>query len=79
MSKTTSHSGVPLLKDIPGLGILFRSSSDDHKRVELIVLIHPTVLPNPEDAAIVAVRMNAPSCPPSRRRKRKAVAMKSGG
>jgi general secretion pathway protein D len=52
-SKSTVHSGVPLLKDIPLLGYLFRSSSDTGERVELIVLIHPTVLPTPESAALV--------------------------
>jgi general secretion pathway protein D len=55
-TKSTSHSGVPLLKDIPGLGYLFRSSTDSNQRVELIVLIHPTVLDTPEAAAIVATQ-----------------------
>lgn len=53
-TKSTSHSGVPILKDIPVLGNLFRSSNVDKQRVELIVLIHPTVLPTPEAAALVA-------------------------
>ncbi len=53
-SKNTTHSGVPFLKDIPGLGYLFRSTSVDNQRTELIVLIHPTVLPTPEAAALVA-------------------------
>ena len=49
-----SKSGVPFLQDIPGLGILFRSSSQSSERVELIVLIHPTVLKTPEAAAVQA-------------------------
>lgn len=53
-TKNTSKSGVPYLKDIPGLGLLFRSSTDSHRRVELIVLLRPTVLPSPEAAALVA-------------------------
>ena len=53
-SKTKANSGVPVLKDIPGLGALFRSSSDSIQKVELIVLIRPTVLPTPESAAIAA-------------------------
>ncbi|HZQ47791.1 MAG TPA: secretin N-terminal domain-containing protein [Verrucomicrobiae bacterium] len=53
-SKNTSHSGVPILKDIPVLGYLFRNTSVDKQRKELIVLIHPTVLPTPEAAALVA-------------------------
>jgi general secretion pathway protein D len=53
-TKNVSNAGVPLLKDIPGLGYLFRSSSSDNQRTELIVLIRPTVLPTPEAAAHVA-------------------------
>lgn len=53
-SKNSSHSGVPVLKDIPVLGYLFRNTSVDKTRKELIVLIHPTVLPTPEAAALVA-------------------------
>ena len=52
--KRSSRSGVPLLKDIPILGALFRSSSDEKRRRELIVLIRPTVLQTPEIAAAVA-------------------------
>ncbi|MDB6122239.1 MAG: Type and secretion system protein [Pedosphaera sp.] len=55
-TKSKSKSGVPFLKDIPGLGVLFRSSQDSNKRTELIVLLRPTVLPTPGDAAIVATR-----------------------
>jgi general secretion pathway protein D len=53
-SKTKDKSGVPLLMNIPVLGYLFRSTADTSQRVELIVLIRPTVLPNPEDAALTA-------------------------
>lgn len=51
-TKTKSNGGVPYLKDIPGLGMLFRSSSETVGRVELMVLIRPTVLPTPEVAAL---------------------------
>jgi general secretion pathway protein D len=53
-TKSTSKSGVPLLKDIPGLGYLFRSTADSYERVELVILIRPTVLYTPEQAALVA-------------------------
>lgn len=53
-TKSNSKSGVPILKDIPVLGYLFRSTSASNKRVELIILIRPTVLPTPEAAALVA-------------------------
>jgi general secretion pathway protein D len=53
-SKTSDNSGVPFLKDIPLLGFLFRKTSADATRSELIVLIRPTVLPTPEVAALSA-------------------------
>lgn len=48
---TKSSSGVPLLKDIPLFGALFKNQSSKKNRNELIVLIRPTVLPTPELAA----------------------------
>ncbi len=56
-TKNVGKSGVPYLKDIPGLGVLFRSSTESIQRVELMVLIRPTVLPTPEAAAIAAANM----------------------
>jgi general secretion pathway protein D len=53
-SRTKSNSGVPFLKDVPLLGFLFRSNTDNQDRNELIVLIRPTVLPTPEVAAMAA-------------------------
>jgi general secretion pathway protein D len=53
-TKNSNNSGVPFLKDVPLLGPLFRSSSQDFARSELIVLIRPTVLPTPEVAALTA-------------------------
>jgi general secretion pathway protein D len=51
-TKNNSYSGVPVLMDIPLLGSLFRSTTKNDERTELIVLIRPTVLPNPELAAM---------------------------
>jgi general secretion pathway protein D len=61
--KSDANSGVPFLKDLPLLGVLFRSSSSDETRSELIVLIRPTVLPTPEIAALAATadRRNMPN------------------
>jgi general secretion pathway protein D len=53
-SRSTAISGIPGLMNIPGLGNLFRSTSIQNLRTELIMLIRPTVLPTPETAAIVA-------------------------
>jgi general secretion pathway protein D len=52
--KRRDKSGVPILKDIPGLGVLFRTKKDEAARKELIVLLKATVLKDPEDAAILA-------------------------
>jgi general secretion pathway protein D len=54
--KTKSNSGVPILKDIPLLGALFRQTSSSDNQRELIVLIRPTVLPSPQDAAAQAIK-----------------------
>jgi type II secretory pathway component GspD/PulD (secretin) len=61
-TQTKTKSGVPYLKDIPMLGNLFRSTANTEDRVELIVLLRPTVLPTPEAAASVATaeRRNLP-------------------
>ena len=53
-SRSLAHSGVPWLMDIPVLGNLFKSSATQNGRTELIVLMRPTVLNNPEIAAKVA-------------------------
>jgi general secretion pathway protein D len=53
-TKNNNNSGVPFLKDIPGIGPLFRASHSDSSRNELIVLIRPTVLPTPEIAALAS-------------------------
>jgi len=53
-TKSNSKGGVPILKDIPFLGALFRSTRNSDERSELVVLIRPTVLPTPEAAATFA-------------------------
>jgi general secretion pathway protein D len=53
--KSKSRSGVPLLMDIPLIGNLFTSRSDNKDRDELIVLMRPTVLRSPDIAAAQAV------------------------
>jgi general secretion pathway protein D len=47
---TVSDSGVPLLSSIPVLGRLFGNTTRGSTRTELIVLITPQVINNPEDA-----------------------------
>lgn len=53
-SRSKSKSGVPLLKDIPGLGALFRTTNNQNDRTELILLMRATVLDTPESAAFLA-------------------------
>jgi general secretion pathway protein D len=50
-NRNKSNSGVPVLKDIPLLGALFRSTSRESKRVELLVFMRATVLKTPEAAS----------------------------
>ena len=54
-----SDSGVPFLKDLPLVGPLFRATSKSRNRSELIILIRPTVLPNPADAVLAAKDMKS--------------------
>jgi general secretion pathway protein D len=51
-SKAKDKSGVPVLKDIPILGALFRSKSTSNSRSELVILLHVSVLRSPADASI---------------------------
>ena len=53
-AKNNTESGVPFLKDIPVLGNLFKNNSKQNKRSELLVLIRPTILDTPEEAAIMS-------------------------
>ncbi|MEK7684250.1 MAG: secretin N-terminal domain-containing protein [Verrucomicrobiota bacterium] len=58
--KNTAKEGVPLLKDIPLLGALFRSKSDKSSRAELILLMRVMILKTPDDAAIQASADKSP-------------------
>jgi type II secretory pathway component GspD/PulD (secretin) len=53
-SKNDTKSGIPILKDIPILGALFRTTRNLDTRRELVILIRPTVLQTPEAAAAFA-------------------------
>lgn len=46
-AKSNSETGVPILKDIPILGLLFRSKAKEERNNELIILITPKILRNP--------------------------------
>ncbi len=51
--RTQGNTGIPLLKDIPVLGQLFRTNTRDGARTELIILITPYVISNGNEAAEV--------------------------
>ncbi|MCP5519385.1 MAG: hypothetical protein H7A45_19250 [Verrucomicrobiales bacterium] len=53
-SRSRNNNGVPILKDIPLLGALFRSKSNRSSRSEMVVFIRPTVLTTPQEAAAFA-------------------------
>jgi len=53
-NRSRNVSGVPLLKDIPLLGALFRSKSSKISQSETILLLRPTILSTPEEAAALA-------------------------
>ncbi|WIO73182.1 type II secretion system secretin GspD [Porticoccaceae bacterium LTM1] len=57
--KKVSENGVPFLKDIPGLGLLFSSKSTTKSKTELVVMITPTAISNPKEARDVTEEYKA--------------------
>lgn len=60
LSKEThsgSNAGVPGIKDVPGLGWLFKKDSSSQEFEELLIFITPKILTRPEEAAPVAQGM----------------------
>jgi type IV pilus assembly protein PilQ len=43
-TETTSHKGFPILKDIPGLGLLFGNQSESTVSKELLIFITPKIV-----------------------------------
>ena len=56
-SDNKQSSGVPILRDIPLLGLLFQSKQDNKERKELLVMMQPTVLRTPQLAATHTTEM----------------------
>jgi len=50
-NRTDADSGIPYLKDIPGVGLLFNSQTPSKTRTELLVFITPYVISNDSDSA----------------------------
>jgi general secretion pathway protein D len=58
--KENSDSGVPLLKDIPLLGIAFTSNArKDVRRTELLIIIRPVVLASSADTQAITAEIKA--------------------
>ncbi|MBE7506611.1 MAG: hypothetical protein HS101_10035 [Planctomycetia bacterium] len=54
-TENESESKVPLLGDIPGLGVLFRTTSRTKNRTELLIAMTPTVVRTVEDARRISI------------------------
>ncbi len=54
--ESINQEGVPVLKDVPGLGRLFRSEGRGLKRTNLMVFIRPTIIRDEESARAVTAR-----------------------
>ena len=61
--QTEGVSGIPLLSEIPILGNLFKTTSNNEDRTELLVLLTPRVIRNAQDAAALTeeLRRRIPS------------------
>lgn len=47
-----SSTGIPFFSKVPIIGNLFKATNNSRSKTELVILIKPTVLSSPEDAAI---------------------------
>ncbi|HBS36706.1 MAG TPA: type II secretion system protein GspD, partial [Parvularcula sp.] len=47
---TDSETGVPILKDIPGLGYAFKSRDITKRRTELVIFLTPRIIRTEDDA-----------------------------
>ena len=52
-TRETVHSGLPFLSKIPVIGGAFGTQDTSHKRTELLVLLTPRVVRNPDDAKAI--------------------------
>lgn len=58
--KGSAESGIPILKDIPGVGNLFKTTSKNSKRMERLILITPRVI-NLQDMPAIPPRVDDPA------------------
>jgi general secretion pathway protein D len=58
-SRTKGRTGIPVLKDIPGIGAAFGVDNDEVDRTELMVLISPHVIRSAADADAATDELSA--------------------
>jgi general secretion pathway protein D len=56
-NSSEGNNGIPILKDIPGLGALFSGTTKNNTRTELLVFITPRVMRNQEELRDVSAEM----------------------
>jgi len=52
-NNSRAETGVPLLKDIPLVGQLFRTNTDNNRKTEMLVLITPYIVADDHDAQAI--------------------------
>ena len=64
-NRDASNTGIPFLKDLPGIGQLFSAKGTANRKTELIVLITPYIIDSDEQAKAVtdAFRQRFPTVP----------------
>lgn len=56
-NSTSGNSGIPFLKDIPGVGALFGGTTQSNNRTELLVFITPRVVRDAQDLRDISAEM----------------------
>lgn len=56
-SRTTQNQGIPLLRDIPFIGALFRRNQDTRQRTELAIFVTPYLVRTDADADAIRERV----------------------
>lgn len=56
--KSKGNSGVPYLKDVPALGLLFKSTTKSARRTELIILLSARIVQTPDQSDMALARLS---------------------
>jgi general secretion pathway protein D len=64
-TRNSGETGVPILKDVPGLGQLFRTNTMSTRKTELLVIITPYIIDGDEDSRAItnSFRSRFPTLP----------------